>query len=431
MSLPSSGPISFVDLQAEYGGANPIALNEYYSGGAYVGPNTSGSNGAIPPSGQLSIDKFRGSAGSVLGGARWTFQTLTYPLETGLLGVDNASGLINIGTYLHTSTNGLTWSRVSYTKPATTPNPNTTMPIRNVNGRLIAHLGTNNVSGTDALGLAYTYKNYYPCYSTDGGHTWNLPDSQLVGISNQGIYSGSTGRTFNVSDSCSGMLFNGPLFMLSAYDTYQGYNTVSGTFFQVYSSYAHLSTDGGYTWITRTFSGTENVCATPVYIDGLNANTGTGINGTFIIADTTLKIYTTIDCITFTKQELHDEANNVITTNLKLSKGFDIGGKFFAFAAGGKTLTSTDGVNFNLSTNSVLPNLAASVVPLVAWSGSYLLAVYRNTSSVTVNYTSTDGVTWSVASNFDISTFVGTELLHANGRFILRIGNSSVYSVPD
>lgn len=36
MALPTSGPISFSQLQAEFGGANPISLSEYYRGGSYV-----------------------------------------------------------------------------------------------------------------------------------------------------------------------------------------------------------------------------------------------------------------------------------------------------------------------------------------------------------------------------------------------------------
>lgn len=39
MALPTSGPISFSQIQAEFGGANPISLSEYYRGGSYV-PST-------------------------------------------------------------------------------------------------------------------------------------------------------------------------------------------------------------------------------------------------------------------------------------------------------------------------------------------------------------------------------------------------------
>jgi len=36
MALQTSGPISFADIQAEYGGSQPILITEYYRGGTYV-----------------------------------------------------------------------------------------------------------------------------------------------------------------------------------------------------------------------------------------------------------------------------------------------------------------------------------------------------------------------------------------------------------
>jgi hypothetical protein len=36
MTLQTSGPISFSQLQTEYGGSAPISLSEYYRGGSYV-----------------------------------------------------------------------------------------------------------------------------------------------------------------------------------------------------------------------------------------------------------------------------------------------------------------------------------------------------------------------------------------------------------
>lgn len=58
MPLPSSGPISLGDIQTEFGGSNPIAINEYYRGGTYVPvmPYTS----TIPASGQISFSNFYG-----------------------------------------------------------------------------------------------------------------------------------------------------------------------------------------------------------------------------------------------------------------------------------------------------------------------------------------------------------------------------------
>jgi hypothetical protein len=33
MPIPASGPVTFANIQTEFGGANPIGLSEYYAGG--------------------------------------------------------------------------------------------------------------------------------------------------------------------------------------------------------------------------------------------------------------------------------------------------------------------------------------------------------------------------------------------------------------
>ena len=62
MPLPSSGPLSLNDIQTEFGGTNPISLNEYYAGGANVPAGTSGTYGAVPSSGTISIRNFYGTS---------------------------------------------------------------------------------------------------------------------------------------------------------------------------------------------------------------------------------------------------------------------------------------------------------------------------------------------------------------------------------
>jgi hypothetical protein len=62
MALPTSGPLSLTDIQTEFGGTNPISLNEYYAGGGLVPSGTTGTNGAVPSSGAISINSFYGTA---------------------------------------------------------------------------------------------------------------------------------------------------------------------------------------------------------------------------------------------------------------------------------------------------------------------------------------------------------------------------------
>lgn len=62
MPLPSSGPLSLDDIQTEFGGTNPISLDEYYAGGANVPAGTTGTFGAVPSSGTISIQNFYGTS---------------------------------------------------------------------------------------------------------------------------------------------------------------------------------------------------------------------------------------------------------------------------------------------------------------------------------------------------------------------------------
>jgi hypothetical protein len=62
MVLPTSGPLTLADIQTEFGGSNPISLSEYYAGGAYVPAGTSGTYGAVPSSGAISIQNFYGTS---------------------------------------------------------------------------------------------------------------------------------------------------------------------------------------------------------------------------------------------------------------------------------------------------------------------------------------------------------------------------------
>jgi len=57
--LPSSGPLSLLNIQEEFLGSNPIGLSEYYRGGARV-PNST-STTTIPTSGTIAVSNFYGT----------------------------------------------------------------------------------------------------------------------------------------------------------------------------------------------------------------------------------------------------------------------------------------------------------------------------------------------------------------------------------
>lgn len=67
MTLPTSGALSLNDIKGEFGGPAAPSLNDYYAGGTYVPSGTTGTNGAVPSSGAISINNFYGtSAASTL-----------------------------------------------------------------------------------------------------------------------------------------------------------------------------------------------------------------------------------------------------------------------------------------------------------------------------------------------------------------------------
>lgn len=66
MPLPTSGALSLNDIKGEFGGPTSPSLGDYYAGGTYVPAGTSGTNGAVPSSGTISIGSFYGTSAPVI-----------------------------------------------------------------------------------------------------------------------------------------------------------------------------------------------------------------------------------------------------------------------------------------------------------------------------------------------------------------------------
>lgn len=66
MTLPTSGALSLNDIKGEFGGPTSPSLGDYYAGGTYVPAGTSGTNGAVPSSGAISIGSFYGTSTPVV-----------------------------------------------------------------------------------------------------------------------------------------------------------------------------------------------------------------------------------------------------------------------------------------------------------------------------------------------------------------------------
>ena len=69
MTLPTSGPISASDIQAEFGGSDPFNISNYYKGGDYVLDTDYAPN--VPTSGPISLSNFYGAK-------RTTLTTVTF-----------------------------------------------------------------------------------------------------------------------------------------------------------------------------------------------------------------------------------------------------------------------------------------------------------------------------------------------------------------
>ena len=80
MTLPASGVISLLDLQNEFGGSNPIGLNEYYRGGGLV-PNIS-QNASIPTSGAISVSNFYNATRAFIFNQTISSNTTNYNVST-------------------------------------------------------------------------------------------------------------------------------------------------------------------------------------------------------------------------------------------------------------------------------------------------------------------------------------------------------------
>jgi len=65
MALASSGQLKFSEIQTEFGGENPIAFSEYYTGGTILGLSAGNSGRIItniPATGAIKISNFHGGA---------------------------------------------------------------------------------------------------------------------------------------------------------------------------------------------------------------------------------------------------------------------------------------------------------------------------------------------------------------------------------
>lgn len=101
MALQTSGAISLSNVQSEFGGSNPIGINEYYRGGSNV-PNSTANN-SIPTSGQIQLDDFYG------GTASSSDNTFNFTMDSGSTGGKISFSVVGADSnqsYLNNISNG-------------------------------------------------------------------------------------------------------------------------------------------------------------------------------------------------------------------------------------------------------------------------------------------------------------------------------------
>lgn len=111
MALPTSGQLTLADIQTEFGGTNPISLSEYYAGGGLVPSGTSGTYGAVPSSGTISIQNFYGTTNRVALSVTYSSNTADASLNLSgiggyIAGFSDITVTVNSGVYLYANSTG-------------------------------------------------------------------------------------------------------------------------------------------------------------------------------------------------------------------------------------------------------------------------------------------------------------------------------------
>ena len=143
MALQSSGAISLQDLKTEFGDTGASSLSEFYRGGSLV-PNT-GTNAAVPTSGQISLTDFYGASAIV---SSWAWVTTYSSMNEGVTRTfqfEDVNDIITSGTF--------TWS------------------INGTTSDFNAVSGTGTISATSQGSFSITTKNDA---NTEGNETYTI-----------------------------------------------------------------------------------------------------------------------------------------------------------------------------------------------------------------------------------------------------------------
>tara|TARA_B100000575_G_scaffold237211_1_gene199330 strand:- start:1879 stop:2478 length:600 start_codon:yes stop_codon:yes gene_type:complete len=169
MGLPGSGALAFSSIQSQFGGSNPISLNEYYRNGSFVPQNQF--NGNVPTSGQISVSQFystegfnsfgqhvKGQSGGKIVSDGWSYignATFGSPVKV------SVSGPTKIAMVGCSGLNNLTFTcRFMGNQPynsAGVASRSTNMRTSSANGPVVASFGFNTASATNLSSGTYSW----------------------------------------------------------------------------------------------------------------------------------------------------------------------------------------------------------------------------------------------------------------------------------
>ena len=193
MAIPSSGAISLTTVQTEFGGSNPIGLNEYYAGGGLVPAGTTGTYGAVPSSGAISLRNFYGTS-SVL----YFFSQLVNATSNANSNPQYSFGFpvaINNGLVLYNGPNDNTLSSSTstiVTVNTTTGNISYIKYLSNGDGGVNIY-GRVYKSSTDTLFVSWTVGVGYNGNAAKWGKITNVSTTPTLGTFYQASFGGFNG----------------------------------------------------------------------------------------------------------------------------------------------------------------------------------------------------------------------------------------------
>ena len=164
MPTPSSGPISFQNLQTTYGTGQPVSLRELYRGGSNV-PNITPNN-SIPTTGIVSLDEYYST---------WGNKTLSFTITVGSAAVSGKGYYFGYGNLTKGSNFGSINQRTFLT-------PNGPMTIEGLyygTGTTSWHLHLSSASAPANTDL--TFKSVAISGYTIGGVRNSATSTQTVG----------------------------------------------------------------------------------------------------------------------------------------------------------------------------------------------------------------------------------------------------------